>query len=411
MSSKFFFGCWLPKIMLLASMIVYGASEIVAASGKGASSYDDGFIVDDEQFVSSSPAVSGSEKASSCRLTVSVSWDGTGDPTANVRRGPGKSYEKSGAVAEGEAFNVLKIEKNGENLSFAGKSDTTWYQILTPNGNAWLWGGYANANCGSSDTSGGSNSGFIVDNSTGESRTGSADSGDNSGFIIDDEFSNSDFIIPGGDSSSNGGFIVDTGGDSGFRAGNAVSGCRLTVYVSWDGTGDPTANLRSGPGTTYAKVGQVREGESYTVISVDHNGQNFSIKGKSDSTWYQIDGPSGKAWLWAGFTNSTCGGDSSSTGGGDVSGGGFIIDAGSSSDDNSDFILDDGEDSGARSGTSDGFIVPENSSNHSGGSQNESCAQVCRSNAKWVLDCIDLNGDVNRNQCQEWCYADSGCRE
>ncbi len=348
-------GLRMLKIIILTPLITCGMTIQAAV---GSTSGDTGFIIDVGSTDGAAEFVGNT--GSECSINVSVSWDGSGDPTANLRSGPGATYNKIGQVREGESYTVISVEYHGQNFSFGGKSNSTWYQIITPNGNAWLWGGYATSDCGGeegsasgpSNTSGSSDSsGFIIDNSSsGDSRTGTAD-GEDTGFIIDASTSGDDFIDAGSvEPAADGGFIVDAGSsdDSFVSDGDSVSDCRLDVAVSWDGTGDPTANLRSGPGATYDKVGTVREGESYAVTSVEHNGQNFSYKGKSDSTWYQIPTASGQAWLWGGYANSSCGD-------------GEIVDGGSVSGD-SGFIVDDGSSQDGRTGTSDDFILPPDSS-------------------------------------------------
>ena len=51
-------------------------------------------------------------------------------------------------------------------------------------------------------------------------------------------------------------------------------------------------NVRSGPGTSFALIGQTRIGDVYTVI--DKSGD-----------WYHISNRGQKAWIWSGLTDNT----------------------------------------------------------------------------------------------------------
>lgn len=65
-----------------------------------------------------------------------------------------------------------------------------------------------------------------------------------------------------------------------------------TIYV----TGD-TVNLRSGAGTGYSQKGQVRKGDSFTVLN--------SGKDVDGKVWYQVQGESGQAWIASWLTSTT----------------------------------------------------------------------------------------------------------
>lgn len=79
------------------------------------------------------------------------------------------------------------------------------------------------------------------------------------------------------------------------------------VVTDWDGTGVPTANVRSSPSASASRVAIVTQGETYKVVQINESGGIMTAYGKTGAKWYQIVLKNGnKGWLWSSYGSLSC---------------------------------------------------------------------------------------------------------
>jgi len=217
-------------------------------------------------------------------VMVDAAWGATGTITGsvvNIRSGPGTSYTKVGAITKGAQVEVVK--QTGE-----------WCQIrYGGNKTGWVAASYISVKSGSGQTPSGSNTGSKTTGVTASRaevvavqvtgafvnlRQGPGTSYPvvakvNKGAILTVVGTSGEWYRvtgPGVPSSYIASWLVQPLGSAGTPSAGAKTGdsptAPQTAQLQKAVVTGQTANLRSGPGTTYSKVGQVSKGDTLSLV-------------------------------------------------------------------------------------------------------------------------------------------------
>ena len=222
-----------------------------------------------------------------------------------VRSGPGSSYSKIGTVAKGKTFNVT-----GKSTD---KSGVVWYRLTYNGKTGYVSSLYVKTTSTSSGSSGGSSSTTPVTNTKGTVNTKSDPLTVRSGAGT--KYSKLGTLAKGKTFDINGqakdsagtvwyqmvyngktGYVssqyvkitqVSTGdGGDNNNTDNSGSSSAVTFQLGTVTTSSSPLNVRSGPGSTYSKLGTLSKGASVTITG--------SAKDKNGKIWYTYQFSSSK---------------------------------------------------------------------------------------------------------------------
>jgi N-acetylmuramoyl-L-alanine amidase len=221
----------------------------------------------------------------------------------NVREGPSAAYSILGDVGQGTQLNVV-----GRN------SDSSWWQVDSPFGRGWVWGdgvtvggnvasvpvatAPAATTAAPATTTQPATAPQAVAALTINTAVLNVRSGPGPTFApIGTVTSGSQYTITGRNSDSSwwqiaspfgagwvwSGLVIPYGDLAGVPVVATSQAPAAVLVTAW------ALNVRQGPGSAYAVLGYVYRGTQLQVV-----GRN------SNSTWYQVDTPFGRGWVWSG---------------------------------------------------------------------------------------------------------------
>lgn len=243
-------------------------------------------------YVKTSSTSSGSSGSSSSDVTGSKGTVSTKSDPLIVRSGPGSKYSKIGSMAKGKTFTIT-----GQTTDSLG---VVWYKLTYNGKTGYVSSAYVKVTGSSSGSSGSSgsdvtgskgtvntkNDPLIVRSGAGASysRIGSLAKGKT--FTITGQATDSSGVIwykltyngKTGYVSSVYVKVTENSGSSGDSGSDETTG-PITFQLGTVTTSSSPLNVRSGPGTSYSKLGTLAKGSSVTITG--------SSKDKNGKVWYK----------------------------------------------------------------------------------------------------------------------------
>ena len=257
------FSAWKKSVPLLLAVLLALAAVLPALTAAGASPQ--------------SGASSGTVKLASSSSHL------------NVRSGPGTQHSTLGSLRQGATVTITG-EQNG------------WYSIAFNGRTGYVKASYITRNAQSADTS--------------AAFTGRVKLASSSGRLNVRKGPGTGYATLG--QLSHGAKVSVTAAQGGWYAiaYNGSTGYVSSAYIVKDGTATPTAtnapsqsgksgrvtasslNVRKGPGTGYARIGSLRQGESVTVTATQNGWHTIVFKGSTgyvSSEYIKLDGATAPA--------------------------------------------------------------------------------------------------------------------
>ena len=193
----------------------------------------------------------------------------------NIRSGAGTSFEKVGKAKKGSSYAYLSSQK--------GKDGKVWYQIqYSSSETAWVISSYAKIKSNTSNQYviiTGSNVNLRTGAGTSFAKVGKAKKGEKYFYLSSEKGKDGKVWYQVQYSSSKTAWVI-----SSYARMESNSSKQYVMITGGE------VNLRSGAGTSYAKIGTVKKNAKFVYLS--------GKKAKDDKLWYQVQYTSSKkAWV------------------------------------------------------------------------------------------------------------------